>query len=205
MIDLRPLLFPPDSADKGLQYNVGSAQSPFDGSVQTTELPGARWGITLAYKDLNIATGRKLTAIAAMLRGGAQVAHIYDYHYIPRRATEPGAPKINGANQTGTLLAIKGGTPGQGYIMGDQVSYLSTDGMYRMHIVVGDTNFDGAGNMNLPILPPMRNPPVADDNVISVQPSISVTLPAKEVPSASINRMVVAMNFNFIEALHALL
>lgn len=177
MIDLRSTLFAPDSAKADIVSNVGIAASPFTGGIQVTELPGAKWKLTFGYDSLSAKYGRQLKAIKAMLRGGAEVAHIHDLSYLPRRSAEPGVPIVNGANQAGGVLASSGWTPGIAILeMGDQISYLCSDGMYRMHMVTGAVSSDGSGNANIPISPPLRNPPVNATPISSINPSVSVIL-----------------------------
>jgi hypothetical protein len=204
-VDLRPLLFPPDKGSSNIVDNVGMAQSPFTGGQQVTELPGARWQLRFQYSNLNIQQGRLLKAIAAMLRSGGALAHIYDFAYIARRSTEPGVPLIAGAAQTGNILVVDGVTPNlvNAYMIGDQISYLSTDGCYRMHIVTANVNASAGGVCNIPIHMPMRNPPVDNDPLISVQPSVTVIADGR-TGQVEIAGNVVSVDFALVEALYAI-
>lgn len=203
-IDLRPIMIAPDSAESDIAFNVGKAVSPFTGSEQGVELPGAKWVLTFNYRDLGPSYGRQFKAIKAQLRGGAEIAHIYDLSYIPRRLTEPGNPLVNGANQSGILLAVDGVTPNTTvYEYGDQISYLSTDGFYRMHMVTGPAVSNGTGQVNIPILPPMRNPPQDNSQVVSVKPSVTVTL--ADSSSVSVDGVIHAASYTFLEYLYNML
>lgn len=203
-IDLRPILIAPDSAASDILSNVGTAVSPFTGGMQQTELPGARWKLSFGYSNLNSQQGRVLKAVKSMLRGGANVATIYDLSYLPRRLTEPGAPVINGAAQTGVLLSTTGWTPSIPVLeIGDQISYLSTDGLYRMHMVTGSVSSNTAGVAVIPILPPIRNPPVQSAIVNSVKPTISAIW--QDGGEVAVDGMMHATSFVFVEALYAIL
>lgn len=203
MIDLRDVLFAPDSAKADIISNVGIAASPFTGGVQITELPGAKWKLTFSYDSLSAKYGRQMKAIKAMLRGGAVVAHIYDLSYLPRRSAEPGTPLIKGANQSGAVLAVDGLTPNAAaYEIGDQVSYLCSDGMYRMHMVTANVSADASGNANIPIQPPLRNAPVDNAAVASVRPAVSCYLSGGG--EVSIDGMLHAASFEFTEALYGM-
>lgn len=203
-VDLRPILIQPDSAASDIISNVGTAVSPFTGGMQQTELPGARWKLSFGYSNLSSAQGRILKAIKALLRGGANVATIYDLSYLPRRLIEPGAPVINGSAQAGTLLSIGGLTVSAPvYDIGDQISYLSTDGLYRMHMVTGSVVSNAAGVAVVPILPPIRNPPVQGTAVNSVSPSLSAIW--QDGGEVQVNGMMHATSFVFMEALYAIL
>ncbi|MCW2763973.1 MAG: hypothetical protein JWR85_4174 [Marmoricola sp.] len=204
MIDLRPILIAPDSAASDIISNVGTAVSPFTGGMQQTELPGARWKLSFGYSGLNSAQGRVLKAIKSMLRGGAQIANIYDLSYLPRRLVEPGAPVINGSAQSGILLSTTGWTPSIPVLeIGDQISYLSTDGFYRMHMVTGSVASNAAGVAVIPILPPIRNPPVQSTPVSSVKPTISCMW--QDGGEVSVDGMMHGTSFVFVEALYAIL
>lgn len=200
VIDLRAIMISPDSAESDISHNVSKAVSPFTGSEQGVALPGDKWVLTFNYKDLGPSYGRQFKAIKAMLRGGAEVAHIHDLSYIPRRLVEPGAPLINGANQAGTLLNVDGVTPNTTvYEFGDQISYLCSDGCFRMHMVTGPAVSDGLGQVKIPIMPPLRNPPVDNAAVNSVKPSITVTL--MDSSAVSVSTVIHAASFTFLEYL----
>ena len=203
--DLRNILvLRPDSASSDILHNVGTASSPFTGGVQQTELPGARWRLTFSYAALQAGEGRLMKAVKAICRGGAEVVHIYDLSYVPRRLIEPGLPAVGAAGQSGTVLGTTGWTPGTPVLeVGDQLSYLSTDGLYRMHTVVSPATSDAGGNANVFILPPMRNPPVAGTPISSVEPTVSAML--QDGGDVSVDGVVHATTLVFVEALYGLL
>lgn len=202
MIDLRDSLIAPETAVSDILNNVGSSASPFTGSEQVTELPGARWKLQFSYKSLDARYGRLFKSITAKLRGGAEIAHIYDLSYVPRRLTEPGVPVIAGAGQSGIALATSGWDASTAILKeGDQLSYLSTDGLFRMHVVTADVTSDGSGLASIPILPPMRNPPVDGGAVNTVRPSISVRQSGGG--SLQVNTIIYDINYEFTEALEA--
>lgn len=203
MIDLRSQLIAPDSAISDILYNTSGATSPFTGSVQNVELPGARWQLTFNYEKLDSRYGRVLKALKVALRGGAVVAHIYDLSYIGRRTVELGTPVVSGAGQTGNNLATSGWPVNTAVLeVGDQISYLASDGMYRMHMVMAAVSSNASGLAVIPILPPLRNPPVASLPVTSVMPSVSVTL--TDGGSVNVNGMLHSASFVFTEALYGI-
>ncbi|HCH8414899.1 TPA: hypothetical protein NNT57_004555 [Salmonella enterica] len=203
-IDLRNVLIAPDSATSDIINNVGIAVSPFTGGVQVTELIGAKWKLTFNWENLHMKHSRLLKAVKAQLRGGAEVAHITDYSYIPRRSTELGTPVVNGANQVGGNLAASGFTASTRlFEYGDQLSYLCTDGMYRMHIVTAPVDSDASGNALIPISPPLRNPPVNGTAINSVSPCVSVSLTSGG--NVSIDGVIVSAQFEFTEQLYGVL
>lgn len=206
-VDLRTILVDtPDSATSDIISNVGSSASPFTGGMQFVELPGARWNLTFGYTALTPADGRLMKAIKALCRGGAELVHVTDLSYVPRITELPGgaAPVIAGAAQAGVQLAT-GGWPANTTVFrtGDQLSYLSTDGMYRMHTVVGDSTSSAGGLAQVSILPPMRNPPVNGTPVEMIRPCMTATL--REGGEVSADGYIHSTTLVFIEALYAIL
>lgn len=203
-IDLRNVLFAPDSANSDIVNNVGIAVSPFTGGVQVTELIGAKWKLTFSYENLSAKYSRLLKGIKAQLRGGAEVAHIVDYSFIPWHDTEFGAPVINGANQVGGNISASGFTASKRiFEYGDQLSYLCSDGMYRMHVVTAPVDSNASGQALIPISPPLRNPPVNGTPINTVNPCVSVSLSSGG--QIAIDGVIVSAQFEFTEQLYGVL
>lgn len=115
-----------------------------------------------------------------------------------------GAAATASIAQTGAVLVIDGCTPSApAYAMGDQVSYLSVDGMYRMHMATANVNADASGRVLLPILPPIRNAPTTAAGVDSLTPSVSVNL--TEGGAVTIDGVVHSASFTLTEALYGIL
>lgn len=205
--DLRPLLVDrPDTASHDIVSNTGTITSPFTGGTQHTELPGARWRISFGWGALDMAEARRMKAIKALCRGGAEVVHIHDLGYAPRRTLEPGVPVVAAplGEGGGILLPSSGWTPSSLVLdFGDQISYLATDGLYRMHMITAPVLSGADGTALLPILPPIRNPPAVGAALNSVNPSVSVILVGGGQVSSE--GVVGAMSLEFEEALYGIL
>lgn len=99
--------------------NVRASASQFDGSVQTTEVPGARWVFTARWSILQGAEARAMTALAAKLRGGARRYLVPFFNKPAPQGTQQGAPTVNAAGTGGTTLALANCTIGKTFKTGD--------------------------------------------------------------------------------------
>lgn len=69
----------PESIDFRLMYVSQAYVSPFGGTTQTSEVPGARWAAKLNFTNLQPAEQRELSAFLISLRGMAGRFTMYDF------------------------------------------------------------------------------------------------------------------------------
>lgn len=145
-------------------------RSPFDGSEQTLEQPGMKWVAKLTFDNLTLAEGRLMAAWLAGLRGRAGRFYWGPPAWGPRgtAGTDGGAVVLNGAGQTGTLVAFRGWPASRTQVLypGDYVTWLDPAGRPQLHIVTSDANGDmvpvqtSAGGQNqCNVSPPIRRSP----------------------------------------------
>ena len=151
-----PTIRRPAEASERLIGLTQTHESPFDGTMQTLELPGARWEFTVTWPTLSPDDRRELAAFLARLRGRAG-RFTYGPFWSPRRATVVGVPIIWGDGQSGSVL-VTASWPQFIQVMraGDWLSYIDTSGRRRLHQVVQDAFSDAGGAANLQITPPIR-------------------------------------------------
>lgn len=204
MIDLTTLLISPESAECELKFNVGTATSPFTGGVQVTDMPGAHSVLKYSYSNLSLDQARIMTGIVAVLKGGADIAHIRDYSHVPRYDQPKGTPVVAGANQSGSTLKLSGFNPNADIFMfGDKLSYMSTDGLNHLHTVIDvKVESDASGNATVKISPPLHNPPVDGSYVETVRPIVSVR--RTDTGSTKIDGVVSSLDLEFTEAIYGL-
>ncbi|WP_313671447.1 hypothetical protein [Sandarakinorhabdus sp.] len=141
-----PAIRRPAEAAERLVGLTQSHQSPFDGTLQTLEMPGARWEFTATWPVLGPDDRRLMVAFLSSLRGMAGRFFFSPAQWSPRRATGGGTPVIDGDFQAGTTLATRGWTAlGQAMRAGDWLSYVDTRGRRRLHMVVADASADASG------------------------------------------------------------
>jgi hypothetical protein len=96
----------PTQASFGLAANTQSFESPLNKSVQTNELPGARWSASWTYNNLTGKDARILKAWLAKLRGQAGRFACFDYtHWHPSGKAREGGT-VHGAGQTGAEISL---------------------------------------------------------------------------------------------------
>lgn len=181
-----PTIRRPSEAAEKLIGLTQTHESPFDGTMQTLEMPGARWEFTVTWQTLSPDDRRELSALLARLRGRAG-RFTYGPIWSPRRATGGGVPVINGAGQSGEVLSTSGWTPSvQVMRAGDWLSYVDLGGRQRLHQVVADASANASGIAALTISPPIRR---AGSNGAAVEiaaPIGTFMLPQDEAPSLNI-------------------
>ena len=79
------LTFPsiiPNAISFGIKYSTQINISPLSGSVQTIEVPGARWLADLSYDQLEPAESRELIAFLTQLRGSSGRFYLSDFSHL---------------------------------------------------------------------------------------------------------------------------
>lgn len=166
----------PRSMDWALRANTQSFQSPLSGSMQTVELPGARWAASFMLENLDEADAALLQAFLAKLRGRAGRFTLHNLARPQPRGTLTGTPLVKGASQTGTTLAIDACTVGATLLAGD---FFAVNGELKM--VVADATADGAGEMSLTFEPPLRSSPADNDALTLSSPTATFMLAGDEM------------------------
>jgi hypothetical protein len=181
-----PTIRRPSEAAEKLIGLTQTHESPFDGTMQTLEMPGARWEFTVTWQTLSLDDRRELSAFLARLRGRAG-RFTYGPIWSPRRATGGGVPVINGAGQSGEVLSTIGwAANAQAMRAGDWLSYLDPAGRQRLHQVVVDATANASGIAALTISPPIRRAGANGAAVEIAAPIGAFMLPQDEAPSLNI-------------------
>lgn len=182
-----PAIRRPAEAAERLIGLTQTHESPFDGTVQTLEMPGARWELTATWPTLGPDDRRLMAAFLASLRGRAGRFVFSPAQWSPRRATGGGTPVINGDFQAGATLSTRGWTAlGQAMRAGDWLSYVDTRGRRRLHLVLTDASADAVGVAALSISPPIRRAGADGAAVEVTNPSGVFMLPQDEAPQLNI-------------------
>lgn len=181
-----PAIRRPSEASERLIGLTQTHESPFDGTMQTLEMPGARWEFTITWQTLSSDDRREMAAFLARLRGRAG-RFTYGPFWSPRRATGGGTPVINGAGQSGEVLSTTGwAANAQVMRAGDWLSYVDTAGRRRLHQVVADATANASGVAALTISPPIRRAGADLAAVEIAAPIGTFMLPQDEAPGLNI-------------------
>jgi len=170
----------PHRIEWGLRSNVQVSTSPLNGSVQTVELPGARWRCTMYYENLLADDAAKLQSFLVQLRGQAGRFLCPCWARLTPRGLGGGAPLVSGAGQTGNVLTVSGASPSKaGWLReGDFISFGTVP---ELHMVKSDASTNVSGLATLSIEPPIRVSPANGAAVTILRPVAHMMLTESEV------------------------
>lgn len=152
----------------GLQSNTQTFQSPLSGSIQTVEMPGARWVVSFSLPSLNAADAATMRAFLARLRGEAGRFYLHNMAQTRPRGIATGTPLVNGAGQSGASVTTDGWTPSTAGILkaGD---FIGING--ELKLVVADCDSDAAGLATVVFEPPLRASPADNAAIVVNKPT----------------------------------
>lgn len=156
-----------------LRSNTATFRSPYNGSVQTLERPGAAWEASLTLPRLTHAKARVLFAFLAQLRGQAGRFRLWDHSHPRPTGAVSAPPLVNGGNQTGTSINVKGLAPGveDVFLPGD---YIGIGGELKMIVESADSDIDGTATLKFE--PPLRVSPANESEVVIDKPTALMRL-----------------------------
>lgn len=168
----------PSSLEWGLQSNTLSFTSPLNGTVQTLELPGARWKASFILENLPASDSALMEAFLIQLRGQAGRFYLWNFARETPRGSAGGTPLVNGAGQSGTSLIIDGCAASQTNWMlaGD---YFGVNGELKM--LTAPVNTNGSGQATLVFEPPLRSSPADNAAITLTKPICKMMLASNTV------------------------
>jgi hypothetical protein len=153
----------PSEIELGLKFNTQVSVSDLSGYVQTVELPGARWSMSLRMPPLERSgESSVMEAFIAKLRGQAVRAVMPVFNRGTPLGGWAGSPKVNNEassptlSQTGTTLECRDFTSFTTVKAGDYFN-LGTGGQLLM--VTEDGMADSNGLLRLSVQPAIRTAP----------------------------------------------
>ena len=160
----------PNTMSFGIKYSTQINISPLSGSVQTIEVPGARWVASMTYSGMSVAEGRELAGFIADLRGSGGRFFLYDFsHPEPRGSNSfPSAVTLNGNYGVGvTSIATIGWTASAAGVLlvGDYIELPNKE----LKIVTSIVNALPGGDALIEFEPPLRNGVATSDPVNTSQ------------------------------------
>lgn len=159
------------SAEFGLQGLSSNFQSP--GGMSQGIRRTALWKCTLHFKNQPESGYRALQAMLGKLTDPQNVVLIRDPTYSPR-GTVGGTPKVDGANQAGSVISTRGWTASEMVLREGDLMQFTTRQMVRVTENITSTS---TGTADIPIAPYLRAPP-ADSSLIEVlEPVVPMYIP----------------------------
>ena len=171
-----PALTPSRSSFE-LVTNTKTFKSPLTNAVQTSGRKGSLWRVTMTFNNLFGEDRAEMQAFLAKLNGQEHRFYLQD-HSFTRRGAGGGTLLINGAAQSGSTLVCDGATFSiVEYLMpGDYVAFNN-----ELHMVTAAADSDDAGNISLPIAPPIRKQTNDNDLVDYAVPVLGVFILSSKV------------------------
>jgi hypothetical protein len=175
----RPPVPAPKSATWRMAANTQTHTSPLDQTVQTIELPGARWMCDATWAGLNPTEWRAFESFLAQLRGAAGRFYYWPPHaWAPRGNAFSGTPVVHGANQLGPQLQTRGWTPNAQFVVraGDYFAVDNALGGRELKIIRSDNHADASGLAWLVFDPPLRRSPLDGAPIMLDRPTAIMRL-----------------------------
>lgn len=129
--------------------------------------PGDHFELEVDVGSLTAGCAWSLTV--DLLRGRGETVRVF----LPKQGVDvgtPGALVVDGADQSGALLAVRGGTPNAA--IGKWPITVITGGTGRLYLIAEETILDAAGAAALPLWPMLRVPPADGDTIEILDPFI---------------------------------
>lgn len=138
-------------------------------AVQTIFRPGSRWALDFAYPTMRADVARAFTSrLVRAEREGLRMA-------VPLLGVSqgsPGAPVVSGNYPSGTVLPLRGCTPGYEFGEGYWLTLVDSAGDYFLHKLVGSAIANGSGLVTLSIETPIRAPLLDGATVMVAAPMV---------------------------------
>lgn len=157
-----------------LRRNVARTQSAITAQPRRIGFTGDRWIVNLSIEGVHGDAFIEMREFALDISHGDAYVAVPDHSYT-RRGLTTLIPKVNGASQTGSVLAVKNLTVSQSNALrrGDRFG-LDQGQVVR---VTADTDSDASGNASVPIDPPIRNSPTDDSHIEIDEPLVVCSVP----------------------------
>jgi hypothetical protein len=158
VIVLPPLPLP-STMDMGVKSNALDLTPQMGGPTIRVNRLGTRFNLKFNAREMNVT--QALNYLSNLNQGLASPVRMS----VPQPTFTygvPGTPVVNGANQSGSSLALHGFTPGY-VIQKGQLFSFSTAGNYYLHQVTTMETANGSGVVTVPIFPMLRISPADGD------------------------------------------
>lgn len=162
------------SLEWALVSNTQVATSPLSQSVQTLEMPGARWQASLPYVGLTDSDLAALQAFMVALNGQAGRFYLWNMARPTPRGSAGGTPVVAGAAQVGKTLVTSGWTPSTTVLKAGD--FFGAGGELKM--ITADAVSDSSGNATLAFGPALRASPASGSVVVTNRPTAVFRLSA---------------------------
>jgi hypothetical protein len=178
---------------------VGLSVSPFTAQQQVQEWPGQMWKAQCVLPRMTRAQAANWIAALVSLRGMANTFMLGDPAGKVPRGANLGTPLINGNNNGGSSISIKGWTPNTNNVLvrGDWIQLPDN----HLHMLLSDENADSAGIASFDIWPDLRSPFQDGQPVITTNAQGVFRLSSNEQSWDIDEAITFGLQFNCMEAI----
>lgn len=199
-----PLNFPDNLGISSFRLNlrvaVTRSESPFSFVDQVVRWSGQVWEMEIGLPNMFRDDAEEFNAFLLKLCGSYGTFLMGDPNGVNPRGSWAGTPVVDGIDQMGHSLNIKGLTPSTANIgrVGDYIQ-LGTGGNSRLHKLLEDVDSDADGKATLTLSPSLRYPP-PDEQAIIFQNARGLFRLSENVNGFSINdNSIYGVSFKAIE------
>lgn len=182
--------------------NTRGSTSPLSQYVQTTAMPGAKWGLLLEFPEQSYDERRALHGWLDQLSGQEHRASLFDVSQPTPRGSCPvsGVTVQGGAAQFATALTLAGTPAGTTLLAGDQIQVPIAGGGTQLLRIVADAVAGGGNTMAVQVRHAVRAAVAANAAVVLDRPRVLCILAEStlDVPYGHSNRCP-AFGVQFVE------
>jgi hypothetical protein len=178
---------------------VGMSVSPFTAQQQAQEWSGQMWKAQVALPRMTRAQAANWIATLVSLRGMAGTFMLGDPSCKTPRGANLGTPLINGNNNGGSSVSIKGWTPNTQHVLLPYDWIQLPDN--HLHMILSDENADAGGVASFDIWPDLRTPFLDGQPVITTNAQGVFRLASNEQSWDIDEAITYGLQFNCMEAI----
>lgn len=204
-----PLNLPTVSGIQSIQIiarnTIAVTTSPYTYKQQILKHSGARWEADITLAPMQRADADEWNAFLTSLNGQYGTFLLGDPLAATPRGSAgvtPGTPLVNGAAQTGNILAIDG-CPNSvtGYLKAGDYIQLGSASSTRLYRVLADVNTNSSGEASIDIWPDLRESP-SDNAAVTVTNTKGLfRLSSNESAFTINNSSIYGISFGAVEAI----
>lgn len=181
----------------GFNDVVGGTASPFTGSQQVMKWPGEWWEGQASLPPMTRADAENWIAFLGLCHGRFRKFLFTDPSGRTPRGTGAGAPVIDGDNQGGSVISLKGFTANAVgvFLRGD---YFEINN--HLHKFLSDEDADANGKASFDIFPALRESPADGTPIITTNPKGTFRLSSNKRDWDVDEAKLFGIDFGFVEA-----
>lgn len=189
----------PDGESWTLTYNTQSFTSDLNGAMQTAELPGARWSVSLTFSARQDFTARTLKGFVSSLRGRAGRFWVTPSDWEPL-GNPSGSPVLASAAISGTSSIDTSGWDVSIASLFEVGDYFEIGGELKQ--VTAPVSSDGLGGATIQFAPPLRIGQLSGTSIRYNQPRCRMMLSSDDTASWQLSAPIIyGITFDSVEAL----